>query len=129
MLLDCTWVSSASEHLRHNGFQVASELRDFYVGALCLNIKICSTLTRTTELLQKTFFQKNDKYYSTCTNFVSLESICINISSHASHMHVNDNFIYYNTDTDISVIPFPPLKTCARTGCYNTKGRYTVDII
>ena len=27
------------------------------------------------------------------------------------------------------LFPFPPFKTCARTGCYNTKGRYTVDII
>lgn len=49
----------------------------------------------------------------TCTNFVSRESICISISSHASHMHVNDSFIYCNTETGISIIFFLPFNnTC-----------------
>lgn len=78
----------------------------------------------------RTTTEKNGQYYGTCTNFVSRESICINISSHASHMHVNDNLIYCNTDTDINAIPFPvPFSTHARTGGYNTEGRYTVDTV
>lgn len=50
--------------------------------------------------------EKSRSYYNTCTNFVSRESICISISSQASHMHVNDKFIYCNTDTKISLTPF-----------------------
>lgn len=38
-------------------------------------------------------------------------------------MHVNDNFIYYNTDTDISVIPFSPLQNMCKNWMLQYKGK------